>query len=211
MGERTLQNLFDPFPTSIGMLVTVSGPPGSGKSTAASGLAAALDVEHVSGGDIFRELAAERELSLAEFGELAAEDDRIDRNLDQRLRRIARERDRLVLESRLAGWMAGEYADLRIWLDAPLAVRAARIADREGWSLDEAADKTRAREENERRRYASYYNIDFLDRSIYDLAINTSRWSESAVLGLLVDAVNAYDPSEDEGKIPITGVSYTFE
>ena len=37
------------------MLVTISGPAGSGKSTAAAALAEALGYDHVSGGDIFRD------------------------------------------------------------------------------------------------------------------------------------------------------------
>lgn len=193
------------------MLLTVSGPPGSGKSTAAAGLAAALDVEHLSGGDLFRELAAERGLSLAEFGALAEEDDRIDRNLDRRLRETARDRDDLVLESRLAGWMAGDYADLRIWLDAPLAVRAERIAEREDMTVEEAIERTKDREASERRRYAAYYDIDFEDRSIYDVGINTARWSKEAVLALLVEIVSAYEADEDEGRIPITDVNYAFD
>lgn len=192
------------------MLVTVSGPPGSGKSTAAAGLARALELDHVSGGDIFRELAAERELTVAEFGELAESDERIDRNLDERLRGIATNRDDVVLESRLAGWMAGEYADLRIWLDAPLEVRATRIADREGWSVDEAREHTREREASERRRYLEYYDIDFADRSIYDLALNTARWDADTELELLIAAVESYEPASDEGRIPITGIRYDF-
>ena len=193
------------------MLITVSGPPGSGKSTAAAGLADALGFEHVSGGDIFRGLATERGMSLGEFGALAEQDDRIDRDLDRRLRSIAIDDDEVVLESRLAGWMAGEYADLRIWLDAPLAVRAARIADREDLSVDRAREETVAREESERLRYAAYYDIDFTDRSIYDLALNTSRWSPEEVHALLTAAVETYDPNEDEGKTPITNVRYEFD
>lgn len=193
------------------MLVTVSGPPGSGKSTSAAGVANALGYRHVSGGDIFRNLAAERDLSLAEFGALAEEDERIDRNLDKRLRTIARTEDNVVLESRLAGWMAGEHADLRIWLHAPLEIRASRIASREEWSTAEAAAKTKVREASEHRRYEAYYDIDFSDTSIYDLAVNTARWSEDGVIDILVRAVDSYKTSGDEGKIPITNVTYTFE
>src|SRR6056297_1127932 len=110
------------------MLLTVSGPPGSGKSTTAAALAKAFDLEHISGGDIFRSLADERGLSPVEFNELAEEDEQIDRDLDRRLRDIAVERDDVLLESRLAGWLAADHADIKLWLDAPREIRAERIA-----------------------------------------------------------------------------------
>ena len=192
------------------MLLTVSGPPGAGKSTTVAALADAFDLEHVSGGDIFRELAAERGLSAVEFNRLAEEDDQIDRDLDRRLRTIALDRDGVLLESRLAGWLAGDAADLRLWLDAPIEVRAARIADREDKSAETALSETREREESEALRYREYYGIDIADLSIYDIALNTARWSESEVPEILTAAVEAYDPASDEGKYPVDGVSYDF-
>lgn len=185
------------------MLLTISGPPGSGKSTVAAAVAHAFDYEHVSGGDIFRALAEERGLTLAAFNALAEEDDAIDRDLDRRLRSTARDRDDVVLESRLSGWMAGEYADLKVWLDAPLDVRAARIADREEKAVEEARAETEARETSERSRYLEYYDIDFDDRSIYDLAVNTARWDPGPIVDLVVAAVEAYDPDADEGAAPV--------
>jgi cytidylate kinase len=192
------------------MLITVSGPAGSGKSTLAAGLSDALGYEHVSGGDIFRSLAEERGVSLVEFNELAEEDDQIDRDLDQRLRTTAREGDDIVLESRLAGWMAGDYADLRLWLDAPLDARAARIADREEKPVAQVREETRTRTESEAQRYKEYYGIDIDDRSIYDLTLNTARWSADACLSLVLDAADAYDPERDEGAYAVEGVRYEF-
>ena len=193
------------------MLLTVSGPPGSGTSTVATALATEFDLRHVSGGDIFRSMAEERELSLEEFGDLAEENEEIDLRLDARLRHIAVEEDDIILESRLAGWMAGNHADLRIWLDAPQHVRAKRIAEREGWTVETAERRTAEREANEGRRYQQYYNIDVTDRSIYDIAINSARWTADAELAFIVAAVTAYDPSTDEGKVPVTDVEYSFE
>jgi cytidylate kinase len=192
------------------MLLTVSGPPGSGKSTNAAAVAEAFDLDHVSGGDIFRDLAAERGLSPVEFNELAEEDDQIDRDLDARLREIAIEEDDLVLESRLAGWLAGDHADLKIWLDAPRAVRAERIADREAKPVDVAREETRRREDSEQKRYREYYNIEIADLGIYDLTVNTARWGPDAVRELLVTAIEAHDPAIDEGKMPVENVVYDF-
>lgn len=193
------------------MLITVSGPAGSGKSTLAASLADALRYEHVSGGDIFRSLAEERGMTPLELNKLAEEEDAIDRDLDRRLRTIANDRDDIVLESRLAGWMAGNYADLKLWLDAPLAVRADRIAKRENKSTEQALTETRERGESEAQRYLQYYNIDIDDLSIYDLAINTARWDPQGVLSVVLHAVESYTENGDEGKAPIEGVEYDFE
>ncbi|WP_435364525.1 (d)CMP kinase [Haloarchaeobius sp. DYHT-AS-18] len=185
------------------MLLTVSGPPGTGKSTTAAGLAEAFDLEHISGGDIFRELAAERDMTPLEFNKLAEEDEQIDIDLDRRLREIAHERDGVVLESRLAGWLAGDAADFRFWLDAPLSVRGERIADREEKAPETAAEETQAREASEAKRYQEYYGIDIGDRSIYDVCLNTARWDADTVVDILVGAVDAHDGDTDEGKSPV--------
>ena len=191
------------------MLLTVSGPPGSGKSTTAALLAAHFDLEHVSGGDIFRELAAEREYTPLEFNKLAEENESIDRDLDRRLRQIAVDRDGLVLESRLAGWLAGDHADFKFWLDAPATVRGERIAERESKDPDRATEETRAREASEAQRYREYYGIDIEDLKLYDLSINTARWEPDAVIDMLVTAVEEYDREGDEGKAPVS-VRYDF-
>ena len=193
------------------MLITVSGPGGSGKSTLAADLADRLGYDHVSGGDIFRSIADERGLTPLQLNRRAEEDDAIDRDLDRRLRTTARDRDDLVLESRLSGWMAGEYADLRVWLDAPPGVRAKRIAEREGKPVDQAREETRARAESEAGRYRDYYGVDIENRSIYDLVVNTARWDPDGVLGIVLGAAERYDPDGDEGAFPVAGVEYDFE
>jgi cytidylate kinase len=192
------------------MLITISGPAGSGKSTVAAGLADRLGYDHVSGGDIFREVADERGLTPLELNRLAEDDDGIDRDLDRRQRELAADREDLVLESRLAGWMAGDRADFRVWLDAPLDVRAERIADREDKPAGTAREETVARAESEALRYREYYGIDIESLDIYDLSLNTARFSPETVLDVVATAIEAYDPEADEGKVPIEGVDYGF-
>ncbi|MFP4175204.1 MAG: (d)CMP kinase [Halobacteriales archaeon] len=172
------------------MRVTVSGPPGSGTTTLAEALSSRFDLEHVSSGDVFRAMARERGVSLAEFGRIAEKDPEIDREIDERQREIARERDDLVLEGRLSGWMV-EDADLRVWLSAPVDVRAERVADREEQTVEEARDEIEEREESEAKRYDEIHGIDIRDLSVYDLVIDTSRWDEEGVAEIAAAAAES--------------------
>jgi cytidylate kinase len=183
------------------LFITVSGRSGAGVTTLCEGLSTALDCGYVSGGEVFRELATERDMSLTQFVAKASESEEIDRTVDRRLRTIAEKwgtaNRAFNLESRLAGWIAGNRADLRIWLDAPEEVRVERTSDR-----DEAGAEMRVRDAIDEKRYEDYYGIDVTDRSIYDLAINTARWSATGALELALTAVGEYEPAADEGAVP---------
>ncbi|RCU47793.1 cytidylate kinase [Haloplanus salinus] len=211
------------------LFITVSGPPGCGATTLTEGLAEALNCGYVIGGDIFRDLAEERDLSLQQLIAKAEEDDTIDRALDQRLRRIAEQwgaaNKAFILESRLAGWLAGNRADLRIWLDAPEEIRVERLSDYEvSYEIERPAEREdvslrhlddegeigpllRVREVSEAGRYESYYGIDVEDQSFYDLSINTARWDAETVLGMVLTAVEGYEPETDEGAFTTRDVS----
>jgi cytidylate kinase len=183
------------------LFITVSGRSGAGVTTLCEGLSDALDCGYVSGGEVFRDLADERDMTLTQFVAKASESGEIDRAVDRRLRTIAEKwgtaNRAFILESRLAGWLAGNRADLRIWLDAPEEVRVERTGDRE-----EVGAAMRVRDVIDEKRYEDYYGIDIRDRSIYDLSINTARWPPAGVLDLALTAVGQYDPTVDEGAVP---------
>ena len=180
------------------LFITVSGPPGCGVTTLCEGLSERLGCGYVSGGEVFRELADEREMSLSQLTAEASGSDELDGELDRRLQSIAEKwgnADKaFILESRLAGYLAAGHADLRIWLDAPEEVRVERTRDRE-----EMTAEMRVREVIERKRYQSYYGVDLANRSFYDLAINTARWGPDGTLAVVVAAIENYDPDADEG------------
>ena len=50
------------------MRITISGPPGSGKTTVCKLIAERLDLKVVISGNIFRQMARESRMSLADFG-----------------------------------------------------------------------------------------------------------------------------------------------
>ena len=166
------------------MKVTISGPPGSGTTTLAHSIAEKHHFELISAGEVFRDLARDRGLSVAEFGELAEKDVTIDALIDVRQKEMAKEKDNIVVEGRLSGWMV-EEADLRIWLTAPIACRAKRIATRDGMDEYTARDATLAREESERKRYRNYYKIEIDDLTPYHLAMNSELWTPEALAAIV--------------------------
>ncbi len=171
------------------MLVTISGLPGSGTSTVAVAVADGLRLERVDGGAVFRTMAHERGLSLAEFGALAERDPSIDLDLDRRLAERARAGD-VVLESRLAGWIArNEGLDgLRVWIACDEDERAARVAGRDSHEQRAALAANRQREASERSRYLTYYGIDLDDLSVYDLVLDSTDRFPSELAQEIVDA-----------------------
>ncbi|HEX6568431.1 MAG TPA: cytidylate kinase family protein [Acidimicrobiales bacterium] len=156
------------------MLITVSGPPGSGTTTASEHVAARLEVELVPGGAVFRAMAAERGMSLPEFGLYAADHPEVDTELDARLAARAADGD-VVIESRLAGWIARNegLAAVLAYVDCSPDERARRVAAREGISIARARRENRERQQVERTRYLALYSIDIEDLSIYDLVLDS--------------------------------------
>ncbi|MCZ7394049.1 MAG: cytidylate kinase family protein, partial [Candidatus Methanoperedens sp.] len=92
-----------------------------------------------------------------------------------------------ILEGRLSGFLVD--ADLKVWLKAPVEVRAERIACREEKPVVKAKAETKDREECERERYLKYYNIDTNDLSVYDLVIDSSRWSAEEISEIVAKAI----------------------
>ncbi len=154
-------------------VITVSGLHGVGKSAVAKYLAEKLGLRYVSAGTIFREEAAKRGMSLEEFSAYALENPEIDRLIDSRTKEEAK-RGNVVIDALLAGRFAREYADLKIWLHAPLEIRIKRIAERDGKSYEEALHETIIRETLERERFFKLYGINIDDLRVYDLVINTA-------------------------------------
>ncbi len=158
------------------MRITVSGLPGSGTTSFSRHIANQYGFKLVSAGEVFRAMAAERGLDLAEFGRLAKQDRSIDISIDERQKEIAEISDEIILEGRLSGYFIPD-ADLRIWLSASLSCRVERIRSRD--LLDDKTISQRLtleRENCEASRYMEYYSIDIHDLSIYDIVLSSEKF-----------------------------------
>ena len=177
------------------MLITVSGPPGSGTTTVAQRVADRLALELVPGGEVFRALATERSMSLPEFGLYVADHPEVDVELDSRLARRAREGG-AVIESRLAGWIAHNerLASLVVWIDCDPRIRAQRVAAREGVSVERALADNEERQRVERGRYLALYGLDLADLSIYEVVLDSGQLRPAALADRIVGAAEERFP-----------------
>ena len=173
------------------MRITISGPPGSGKTTACKKLSERLGIEAVVFGEIFRKLAKERDMSLAELGELAEKDPSIDKMIDGMILDIAEDNPNIILESRLAAHMLTQnnIPAFRIYLEASPEVRIERVGIREGESYDEVYRHTIERQSSETKRYKMYYDIDIEDKSVYDMIVSTDNLDPDQVVDTILKGI----------------------
>ena len=172
-------------------VLVIGGLPGAGKTTVAQELVRRRGGEVVSAGDLFRQWAEEKGMSLKAFGRLAEEDHAIDRRLDEAiLQRVTDLEVRdvpLVVEGRLPAHLLRREGQqlFAVWLEAPRSVRAARIARRDEVSDRVAHREMKTREASETRRYASIYGINLGDLRVFDLVLDSSDQTPDE----LVDAI----------------------
>ncbi len=172
-------------------VITIGGLHGTGKSSVADAIAKRFNLRRVSAGVIFRQLAQERGMTLEEFSRVAEGIEEIDKLIDDTQREAA-EKGNAVIDGQLAAWMAGENADLKILLIASVDTRIQRISERDGSGFEQARRETITREGSERARYLEYYKVDVSDLSVYDLILNTDKYSLEAVTKIIFTAIEEF-------------------
>jgi predicted cytidylate kinase len=177
------------------MILAIGGPPGSGKTTVAERWSEVRGYALVSAGMRFRAMAKERGVSLEDLGRLAEADPEIDRSLDravyEEIRAKTSDGRDVVVDGRIQAYLLAQRGVpcLKVLIDAPLRVRAERIAGREGKTVEEARQEITARERSERARYKSIYGIDLRDTSLFDLTIDSARKTPDEIVALIASRV----------------------
>jgi len=167
--------------------ITISGLPGTGKTTVAKLLEKKLGVRYVYSGEIFRELATKHKMSLEEFSKYCEAHEEIDKKLDQYQLDILR-KGNVIVEGRIAGWLAyqNHIPSLKVLLEADIHIRAHRIVKREQGNIDERKKEILKREKSEAKRYKKYYDIDVRNTSIYDVIIDASEKTPGEIMEIII-------------------------
>ncbi|MHA2408043.1 MAG: (d)CMP kinase, partial [Candidatus Ranarchaeia archaeon] len=170
--------------TTQGLTIAICGLHGAGKSTYTKELAKKLNLTHLTAGDIFRKLAQEHNMSLSKFSKYVELHPEIDEEIDSKTREAA-EQGNIILDGALTAWVARDFTDLSILLFAPLEVRVNRIAERDSQPYSQAYQETVDRERSERNRYETLYGFDISNWEVFDLMINTAKYSIDQTLDIL--------------------------
>lgn len=163
--------------------IAVSGKSGCGNTTVSTLLAGRLGVRLIN--YTFRQLAAEKGLTLAQVIENAKTDDSYDVAVDSHQVELARA-ESCVLGSRLAIWMLKE-ADVKVYLIASDDTRARRILSREGGDFEQIKEFTSMRDREDSARYMKLYQIDNNEYEFADLKIDTDTRTPETIVGLILD------------------------
>ena len=174
-------------------IITVAGVLGAGKSSTAKRLAKELGYQHFSSGDLFRQIAKERGLSIEEINKTAELEVSIDHDTDERLRALGKD-ERVIIDSRLAfHWIPASF---KVFLNLDMQTAVERIfkqIESEGResqgtnSLEDLMETTRTRRNMELNRYKNLYQVDLADLTPFDLVVDTAKHDLDGVVQIILE------------------------
>jgi CMP/dCMP kinase len=180
-------------------IITVSGRIASGSTTLAKKLAKILNWRHIEGGDIFWE-AVRAKLNL-DSKDTNKRPDVEDEEFDASLKTMLKEKEHLVLETKLAGFNAqGVEGVFKILVicnhhgeDQP-QIRIDRLINRETLTTEVAKEEVIEREVNDLEKWRRMYanndsNWNYWKEEYYDLVINTYDHNVDESLKIALKAV----------------------
>ena len=173
------------------MIITISGPHGSGKTTIAKEIARVFNLRYISAGEIFRKMAKERGMDIIEFTKYVTEHPEVDYEIDERTKKEAA-KGNVVIDAQLGYWFAREHNPLNILVIAKKEDRAKRVSEREGISVEEALKEIETRDKNEKERFKRLYKLDLWNIEDFHLVINTSKISKEKAIEIVIDFVKKF-------------------
>ena len=177
-------------------IITISGKPGSGKSSTADKVAEVLGYTRHSSGDMVRRVLRNNGLTLEEYNNKAQTNHNLDAQIDDELRNL-REQNDIVVDSRLGFYWIPE--SFKVYLDLDLDVATARIfkdavnnrsrseVGTNTSSLQAVSKQVKERMLNEQNRFRKMYNVDPYEKTHFDLIVDTSRNDPQSVAFMIFD------------------------
>jgi len=182
------------------MIISFSGDEGSGKSTIAKRVSEELGYSHYYMGQIFRDMAKKKGLTLIEYIKLGEADPSIDKKVDNYLLKLAKKQESFVIESRTAWYLIPN--SLKVYLKVDEREGAKRIFKqlreeaensrnelRKADLLENVLDNIRRRREMDDLRYQKYYGINIREPKNYNLFLDTTKLTRDEVFDHVINFI----------------------
>jgi predicted cytidylate kinase len=180
-------------------IITVSGRIGAGSTSLAKHIAKTLSWKHIEGGEIFWEAVRKKmQLSPKDTNLRPDEEDVL---FDKHLTEMLKKETHIVLETKLAGFLAQGLADVfKIAViceengEDRAEIRIDRLVNREQVSIDDAKAEVFEREHNDLTKWRKLYVNDdpdwvYWDKQYFDLTVNTFDHNQEESRELVLKAI----------------------
>lgn len=180
------------------MIITISGEPGSGKSTIGKKLAEILGYDHYYIGQIRRDAAHKRGMTLAEYNKLGESSPETDIEVDNYQKNLGINNDNFVIEGRTSWFLIPDSIKIFISVDPVIGAQRvfkelqadnSRNEDNDLKSVESVLESHRSREASDALRYKKYYNKNCSDKSNYDLVVDTTNLNQEEAFASVWDYV----------------------
>lgn len=179
------------------MIVTITGMLGSGKSTIAKMLAKELNLTHYSMGDLRGQTALEQGVTVQEFNLQSEDDPTSDNQIDEYQKKLGETSDNFIIDSRLAWHFIPHSFKLFLDVDADEAAQRIFLSSKKGERKDEphyhsakeVKKAVKERLDSDQKRFQTFYDLNFLDQSHYDLVIDTTSKTPREIVDLITKAL----------------------
>ncbi|OGN00580.1 MAG: hypothetical protein A3B91_01760 [Candidatus Yanofskybacteria bacterium RIFCSPHIGHO2_02_FULL_41_29] len=179
-------------------IIRVSGNLGSGKTTLCNRLAEHLGYKNYYTGNIFRQLAKEKELSIEEFYKELKSNPGVEKEVDNRQIELMMSEDNLVVQGRMAPFQpSNPNADrINVFIqvsDEEGARRQLKRKENEHLTFEHMLELSRERAWEETERYRNLYGINnYLDQNSFDIIIDTTNMTIDEAFQALLEKVDSF-------------------
>ena len=161
------------------MIISLSGTPGSGKSTIAEFLETKLKWSRYYMGGLMRQYAKEHNMTIEELNELCLRDSKVDKDMDAYQSKLGKEHDNFIIEGRTSWHFIPHSLKIFVYVDVDEAARRifkdeSERNERKYHSVEQMKHAILERMDNDLSRYKKYYNIDVYNPENYDIVIDTT-------------------------------------
>jgi len=171
-------------------VIVVTGMLGAGCTEVAEILSRKLGIDYINSEKIIRVLASERGMTFRDLAD-AAKSGEI--HLDEAVASVVEDyvnEGKVIVEGRSGFFALSLPVDLKVFLWAKKEDRVRMVAERRRLPMEEAEAEVEFSDAERKNLVRKLYRRDWLDADLYDLVLNTSKWSYEEAADIIMYVYN---------------------